>query len=57
MRTESKNDVENTLLHKREVSSEGYIRTDGLFNIEGTITDKKSYDIEIIELTPDLTKT
>ena len=33
------------LLHKREVSSEGYIRTDGLFNIEGTITDKKSYDI------------
>ena len=30
---------------KKEVSSEGYIRTDGLFNIEGAITDKKSYDI------------
>ena len=44
MSTESRNDSEKILLHKREVSSEGYIRTDGLFNIEGTITDKKSND-------------
>ena len=45
MNTENRNDAEKILLHKRKVSSEGYIRTDGLFNIEGTITDKKSYDI------------
>ena len=45
MSTESRNDVEKTLLHKRDVSSKGYIRTDGMFDIEGIITDKKSYDI------------
>ena len=45
MSTESRNDVEKTLLHTRDVSSKGYIRTDGMFDIEGIITDKKSYDI------------
>ena len=45
MSTESRNDVEKTLLHTRDVSSKGYIRTDGMFDIEATITDKKSYDI------------
>ena len=45
MSTESRNDVEKILLHTRDVSSKGYIRTDGLFIIEGTIIDKKSYDI------------
>ena len=45
MSTESRNDVEKILLHKREVSSKGYIRSDGMFDIEGNITDKKSYDI------------
>ena len=45
MSTEIKNDIEKTLLHTREVSSKGYIRTDGMFDIEGIITDKKSYDI------------
>ena len=45
MSTESRNDVEKTLLHTREVASKGYIRNDGMFDIEGIITDKKSYDI------------
>ena len=45
MSTESRNDVAKTLLHTRDVSSKGYIRTDGMFDIEGIITDKKSYDI------------
>ena len=45
MSTESRNDVEKILLHTRDVSSKGYIRTDGMFDIEGIITDKKSYDI------------
>ena len=45
MSTESRNDVEKILLHKREVSSKGYIRSDRMFDIEGNITDKKSYDI------------
>ena len=44
MNTESRNDDEKTLLHTRDVFSKGYIRTDGMFDIEGTITDKKSYD-------------
>ena len=45
MSTESRNDIEKTLLHTRDVSSKGYIRTDGMFDIEGIITDKKSYDV------------
>ena len=45
MITESRNVVEKILLHKREVSSKGYIRSDGMFDIKGNITEKKSYDI------------
>ena len=45
MSPKSRNDVEKTLLHSRDVSSKGCIRSDGMFDIEGTITDKKSYDI------------
>ena len=45
MSTESRNDAKKTLLHTRDVSSKGYIRTDGMFDIEGIITDRKSYDI------------
>ena len=45
MSTESRNDVAKTLLHIRDVSSKGYIRADGMFDIEGIITDKKLYDI------------
>ena len=45
MSTESRNDVEKILLHTRYISSKGYIRTDEMFDIEGIVTDKKSYDI------------
>ena len=45
MSPKSRNDIDKTLLHTRDVSSKGYIRSDGMFDIESTITDKKSYDI------------
>lgn len=35
--------VERRPLHTRKVECQGYIRTDGLFDIEGRITDTKSY--------------
>ncbi len=45
MTNESKNYFKRTLLHSRNVYSNGYLRHDGFFEIEGTIVDKKSYDI------------
>ena len=51
MSNESRNDVEKTLLHTRDVSSKGYIRTDVMFDIEGIVTDKKSYDIPKSDIT------
>ena len=45
MINESKNDLKKVLLHSRNVYSNGYLRYDGFFEIEGTIVDKKSYDI------------
>ena len=37
--------ISRSLLHSRNISSEGYVRKDGLFDIESTIKDTKSYDI------------
>ena len=45
MSIENKNHPKKYLLHSRNVYSNGYLRYDGFFEIEGTIVDKKSYDI------------
>ena len=34
-----------TLLHSRNIFSNGYLRKDGLFEIESSIRDTKSYNI------------
>ena len=39
------NPISRTLLHSRTIFSEGYVRKDGLFDIESIIKDSKSYDI------------
>jgi len=36
--------AERQLLHTRRVTCQGFFRRDGLFDIEGHITDEKSYD-------------
>ena len=38
--------VERQHLHTREVSCQGFERKDGLFDIEGRMTDIKTYDID-----------
>ena len=45
MSIENKNHFKKHLLHSRNFYSNGYMRYDGFFEIEGTIIDKKSYDI------------
>ena len=40
-----KNTISRSLLHSRTIFSEGYLREDGLFDIESIIKDTKSYDI------------
>ena len=40
-----KNTISRSLLHSRTIFSEGYVREDGLFDIEGRIKDTKSYDV------------
>lgn len=37
--------VERTLFHTRQVTCQGYLRHDGLWDIEGRMVDSKSYDI------------
>jgi hypothetical protein len=39
------NTISRSLLHSRTIFSEGYVREDGLFDIESIIKDTKSYDI------------
>ena len=39
-----KNNISRSLLHSRNIFSEGYLREDGLFDIESIIKDTKSYD-------------
>jgi hypothetical protein len=38
--------TERTLLHERRIICQGYLRADGLWDIEGSLTDTKTYDFE-----------
>lgn len=37
--------VERTLKHQRRIDSKGYLRSDGLWDIEATLLDVKTYDV------------
>ena len=39
------NTISKSLVHSRTIFLEGYVREDGLFDIEGRIKDTKSYDV------------
>ena len=50
-------DVERELAHKRQIKLNGYVRADGLFDIEAELTDHKTYSFPSDfrgEVTPDL---
>ena len=36
-------DAERTLIHERQITARGYLRADGLWDIEGSLTDAKTY--------------
>ena len=49
--------VERELAHKRRITLNGYVRIDGLFDIEAELTDHKTYSFPSDfrgEVTPDL---
>ena len=53
----SKPAVERELAHKRQITLNGYVRIDGLFDIEAELTDHKTYPFPSDfggEVTPDL---
>lgn len=37
--------IDRTLLHTRTITCEGYERADGLWDIDGWMTDVKTYDV------------
>ncbi|MFP6759997.1 MAG: DUF2889 domain-containing protein [Alphaproteobacteria bacterium] len=38
--------AERTLIHERQITCQGYLRADGLWDIEGSLTDAKTYAFE-----------
>ena len=53
----SQQDVERELVHERRVALNGFVRSDGLFDIEAELTDHKTYPFPSDfrgEVTPDL---
>ena len=45
----SEDRVSRVLLHRRQVNCEGYLRSDGDFEIEGRIVDRKTSDASLID--------
>ena len=39
-----KNDIDRELLHVRNIQCKGYKRSDGLWEIDGWLTDIKTYE-------------
>ena len=37
--------AERTLIHERKIAAQGYLRADGLWDIEGQLTDRKTYTV------------
>ena len=53
----SQSSVERELVHKRQINLNGFVRNDGLFDIEAELTDYKTYSFPSDfrgEVTPDL---
>jgi hypothetical protein len=42
-------DVTREELHFRQIDMRGYRRSDGLFEVQGTVTDRKPYDLEALD--------
>jgi len=40
--------VERELVHQRQIALNGYVRNDGLFDIEAELTDHKTYPFQAI---------
>ncbi|NVJ60258.1 MAG: DUF2889 domain-containing protein [Gammaproteobacteria bacterium] len=41
--------LERTLIHTRDIKAQGFLRSDGLWDIEATLVDLKDYPFETIE--------
>lgn len=42
-------DVKRTLMHNRQIDIQGYLRDDGLWEVEGELRDTKSYPFDLID--------
>lgn len=47
--TDNKSASKRTALHRRNIDVQGYLRDDGLWEIEGILQDTKGYDINLID--------
>ncbi|MCY0967381.1 DUF2889 domain-containing protein [Parathalassolituus penaei] len=43
------NEVKRTPLHRRNIDVQGYLRDDGLWEVEGVLRDTKSYEMDLID--------
>lgn len=41
--------VNRTLLHHRKIDAQGYLREDGLWEVEGILADTKGYDLDLFD--------
>ena len=49
MKKTNRSGVKRRFLHRRHIDAYGYLREDGLWDIEGVIQDTKGYDLDLID--------
>lgn len=47
--TDNRGAIKRTPLHRRKIDVQGYLREDGLWDIEGCLADTKGYEIHLID--------